>query len=57
MLVSGGAALVASQLLFGLLADILRGEIIEAESLARSLVVVVVVVVLLLAGLLLVIDG
>lgn len=46
------AVLVASQLLFGLLADMLRVEVIEAESLVRSLVGIV----LLLAGLFLVID-
>lgn len=46
------AVLVASQLLFGLLADMLRVEVIDAESLARSLVGIV----LLLAGLFLVID-
>jgi len=46
------AVLVASQLLFGLLADMLRAEVIEAKSLVRSLFGGV----LLLAGLLLVID-
>lgn len=46
------AVLVASQLFFGLLADMLRGEVIEAGSLVRSIIGVA----LLVTGSVLVID-